>query len=104
MKKTYKILASVLATCCLLFGLFIVTANKPIKEIQTDQAPKPMGPYSQGVIAGQFLFISTGGIDPKTGQIGKTIEEQTLQTLKNVEAVLVASGLTLESVVKTDVY
>jgi 2-iminobutanoate/2-iminopropanoate deaminase len=79
-------------------------SEAPIRAILTDQAPAPMGPYSQGVVAGPFVFICTGGIDPDTGKIGQTIEEQTRQTLKNVEAILSEVGLTLENVVKADVF
>jgi len=77
-----------------------------IKAIQTDQAPQAIGPYSQAVAAGPFLFISGQiPIDPQTGTIkGATIEEQTEQVLNNIEAILHAANLTLEHVVKTEVY
>jgi 2-iminobutanoate/2-iminopropanoate deaminase len=77
-----------------------------IKAIQTDRAPQAIGPYSQAVAAGPFLFISGQiPIDPQTGTIkGSTIEEQTEQVLNNIEAILHAANLTLEHVVKTEVY
>ena len=77
-----------------------------IIEVSTDQAPKAIGPYSQAVRAGQYLFISGQlGVDPATGQMkGSTIEEQTDQVLNNIEAILNAEGLTFENVVKSEVY
>jgi 2-iminobutanoate/2-iminopropanoate deaminase len=76
------------------------------KAIHTDQAPKAIGPYSQAVAAGPFLFVSGQiPIDPQTGALcGETIEEQTVQVLNNIEAILYAAGLTLADVVKTEVY
>lgn len=77
-----------------------------LKSIHTDQAPKAIGPYSQAVAAGPFLFVSGQiPIDPQTGSLcGETIEEQTVQVLNNIEAILHAAGLTLENVAKTEVY
>lgn len=80
--------------------------NKDIRAINTDKAPKANGPYSQAVAAGSFLFIS-GQLptDPKVGKIvASTIEEQTKQVIDNIEAILNSEGLTLEHVVKADVF
>jgi 2-iminobutanoate/2-iminopropanoate deaminase len=64
-----------------------------------------MGPYSQGVRAGQFLFVAgQGPADPKTGRIASDIETQTRQTLNNVKAIIEASGLSLSDVVKTSLF
>jgi 2-iminobutanoate/2-iminopropanoate deaminase len=77
-----------------------------LKEINTDKAPKAIGPYSQAVQAGQFLFVSGQiPINPKTGKVDEgTIEWQTRQVFANIEAVLQAAGLTLNDVAKCEVY
>ncbi|MEM1986242.1 MAG: RidA family protein [Nitrososphaeria archaeon] len=74
--------------------------------IRTENAPTPIGPYSQAIKAGNFLFISgQGPIDPKTGKkIVGDIKEQTRQVLENIKSILEAAGLTLENVVKVNVY
>lgn len=71
--------------------------------IQTNDAPKAIGPYVQGRIANGFLFASGQvPLDPETGEIvGETIEEQTKQVLKNISAVLVEAGITSDDIVKT---
>ncbi len=74
--------------------------------IETDRAPAPIGPYSQAVRAGGFLFVS-GQIPvvPKTGVVvGGDIVAQTGQVLENLAAILVAGGSGIEKVVKTTVY
>ena len=64
-----------------------------------------MGPYSQGIKAGSFLFVAgQGPTDPKTGKISSDIESQTQQTLRNVKAIIEASGLTLGDVVKVSIF
>jgi 2-iminobutanoate/2-iminopropanoate deaminase len=78
-----------------------------MKEIiQTDNAPKPVGPYSQAVKAGGFLFVSGQlGIDPKQGKIvAQDITGQTRQVLENVKAILQAAGYAMADVVKTEVF
>jgi 2-iminobutanoate/2-iminopropanoate deaminase len=74
--------------------------------IQTDNAPGAIGPYSQAIKAGGFVFVS-GQIptDPQTGEfVAGGITEQTEQVLKNLKAVLEASGSSLAHVVKTTVF
>lgn len=74
--------------------------------ISTSKAPAAIGPYSQAIKIGDFLF-SSGQIplDPETSElVGEDIESQTRQVLNNVTAVLEAANLTLEDVVKTTVY
>jgi 2-iminobutanoate/2-iminopropanoate deaminase len=64
-----------------------------------------MGPYSQGIKAGSFLFIAgQGPADPKTGKMASDIETQTRQTLQNVKAIIEASGLSLSDVVKVSIF
>ena len=74
--------------------------------VKTNKAPQAIGPYSQGVIAGNFLFISGQiAIDPdKNEMISGTIEEQAEQVLNNIGAILNEAGLTYDNVVKTTVY
>jgi 2-iminobutanoate/2-iminopropanoate deaminase len=69
--------------------------------ITTDKAPRSLAAYSQGVIAGGLIFVAgQGPFDPATGQIiGQTIQEQTAQCLRNIEAILHAAGSSLEQVV-----
>lgn len=76
------------------------------QQVQTDNAPAAIGPYSQAIKAGGFVFVSGQiPIDPKTGQfVSGGIAEQTEQVLKNVSAVLEASGSSLDQVVKTTVF
>ena len=76
------------------------------KSIHSDHAPEAIGPYSQAVEAqGAICFVSGQlPIDPATGQFaGDSIEEQTEQALKNIQAILEAGGLTMANVVKTTV-
>ena len=76
------------------------------KVIATDAAPKAIGPYSQGIDSGSLVFVS-GQIpfDPATGQlVTGSIGEQADRVLKNIEAVLKASGLSMSHVVRTTVY
>ncbi len=74
--------------------------------ISTDQAPSAVGPYSQAIIAGEFVF--TAGqipMDPATGRLLEgDIQEQTRQVLSNVKAVLQAAGTSLDKVVKVTVF
>lgn len=77
------------------------------RAITTPDAPAAIGPYSQGISAGNLTFVSGQlPIDPKTGTIpsGASVEEQTRQALRNVEAVLNADDMTFDHVVKTTVY
>ena len=77
-----------------------------MQTVETEKAPLPIGPYSQAVRAGDFLFISGQiGVDPKTKAIvNGDIEAQTKQTLQNIEAILGAAGLSFEKVVKITVF
>lgn len=74
--------------------------------ILTSLAPQPIGPYSQAVAAGGFLFCSGQiALDPATGQISASdVEGQTRQVMKNVEAVLRAGGCGFQDVVKTTIF
>ncbi|HKP81575.1 MAG TPA: RidA family protein [Pyrinomonadaceae bacterium] len=76
------------------------------QRIQTENAPAAIGPYSQAIKAGGFVFVSGQvGFDPQTGQfVAGGIAEQTEQVLKNLSAVLEAAGSSLDQVVKTTVF
>jgi 2-iminobutanoate/2-iminopropanoate deaminase len=74
--------------------------------VATDKAPKAVGPYSQAVRAGEFLFCAGQiPLDPATGQlVAGGIQEQTARVLENIKAVLASQGIGLEHVVKTTVF
>src|SRR5579862_5112245 len=76
-----------------------------MKYINTEKAPKAVGPYSQAIVSNGFVFCSGQiGIDPKTSALVDGIEAQTQQVLKNLSEVLKASHSGLDKVVKTTVY
>jgi|TARA_B100001964_G_scaffold126542_1_gene139971 2-iminobutanoate/2-iminopropanoate deaminase len=74
--------------------------------IQTEQAPVAIGPYSQAIRIGDFLYTSGQiALDPESGIfLSGEIEEETEQTLKNISAILQAGGVNFENVIKTTVY
>lgn len=76
------------------------------EAISTDKAPAAIGPYSQGIRAGSFIFVSGQiPIDPKSGElVCGHIKEQTRQVLENLKNILEAGGSSLEKVVKTTIF
>ncbi|KAL6229387.1 hypothetical protein BDW75DRAFT_235249 [Aspergillus navahoensis] len=76
------------------------------KQVRTDTAPAPRPFYSQGVIAGDMVYVSGSlGIDPATGKMVEgTIADRTAQILKNIEEILNAAGSSLENVVKINIF
>ena len=76
------------------------------KVIQTENAPKPVGPYSQGIKVDKFLFVSGQvAIDPKEGRITTNgIKAQTVRVMENIKAILHAAGYNLSDVVQSNVY
>jgi len=77
-----------------------------MKEISTQNAPKPAGHYSQAIVHNNIVYVSGQlPIDPKTGEkrLG-SIEEQTEQALKNLSEILKAAGSSINQVIKTTVY
>jgi len=79
--------------------------HMPNKAIQTVSAPAAIGPYSQGIAAGNAAYVSGQlPIDPATGEFaGPDIVSQTRQSLRNVQSVLEANGMSMADVVKTTV-
>lgn len=78
-------------------------ANKIIK---TENAPAPIGPYNQAVMAGNMLFISGQiPLDTKSGELKMgSIEEETHLVMKNLEAILTEAGMNFSNVVKTSIF
>lgn len=74
-----------------------------MKKISTEQAPAAIGPYSQAIVAGDFLYASGQiPINPATGNVDAVgIKEQATQSIKNVGAILTEAGVTYDNVVKT---
>jgi len=76
-----------------------------MKVVNTDKAPRPVGPYSQALWAGEFLFISGQiGIEPRTGVLAEGLGAQFRQILKNLGAILDAASLRPEDIIKTVIY
>ncbi len=76
------------------------------KAISTDKAPQAIGPYSQAIQVGEFLFLSGQiPLDPSTGEMDREdIQGQTRRVMENLKAVLESQGLTMESIVKTTIF
>ncbi|MBI5299885.1 MAG: RidA family protein [Deltaproteobacteria bacterium] len=79
-----------------------------MKTILTENAPAPIGPYSQAIQAGDFLFLSGQiPLDPKTNQVmlfDGDVAKQTELVLKNISAILTAESLTFNAIVKTTIF
>lgn len=77
----------------------------PKSALTTDRAPQPAGAYSQGVVAGGFLYTAGfGPQDPATGEVADNVGDQTRQVLRNVGAVLAERGADFGDVVKATVH
>lgn len=74
--------------------------------IKTENAPAPIGPYSQAVMTGNMLYTSGQiAIDPKTGELVQgSIEEETEQVMENLKALLEAAGMGFDEVIKTTIF
>lgn len=77
-----------------------------MKKVSTTKAPQAIGPYSQAIVSGDFIFVSGQiPINPDTGVIAATdITTQTEQVIKNIAAILESAGSSLDKVVKTTCY
>jgi 2-iminobutanoate/2-iminopropanoate deaminase len=105
------ILLALIFGCGVLLGALytmylIPPAAHPVKNVlSSKQAPEPIGPYSQGVRAGDLVFLSGQiGLDPATGTLSGDAEAQTTRAMENLKAVLAASGLSFSDVVQTRIY
>lgn len=77
--------------------------NKQV--IKTDNAPEAIGPYSQGIIVGDFVYTSGQiPINPKTGIMETDIKLATKQSIENIKAILEEVGTSLENVIKTTIF
>jgi 2-iminobutanoate/2-iminopropanoate deaminase len=75
------------------------------RRVSTTGAPAALGPYSQAIVAGGFVFCSgTVGIDPETGEASPGIAEQTDRALANLAAILAAAGTSMAHLVKTTIF
>ncbi|MBQ7217071.1 MAG: reactive intermediate/imine deaminase [Synergistaceae bacterium] len=75
------------------------------RVVATDKAPAAIGPYSQAIQAGDFLYVSGQiPVDPKTGNVPAEIQAQARQSLENLKAIVEAAGYALSDVVKTTVF
>ena len=73
--------------------------------ISTNAAPAAIGPYSQAIKIGNFLFISGQiPVDPATGNIPDGIKAQTAQSISNIKAILAEAGISISNVIKTTVF
>ncbi len=76
-----------------------------MKLINTDKAPAAIGPYSQALDMGSMVFVSGQiPVDPATGAMPESIEEQTAQSLSNLKNILAQAGLSTANVIKTTVF
>lgn len=77
-----------------------------MKNVFSPDAPQPIGPYSQAIIVGNFVFVSGQiGLDAKTGElVSSKIEEQTEFAIRHIEAILKSVNLELKNVVKTTIF
>lgn len=76
-----------------------------ITELKTNNAPAAIGPYSQGLTSGELVFVSGQiPVNPATGVMADTIEEQTAQCLSNLRSVLAEAGCTMANIIKTTVF
>jgi 2-iminobutanoate/2-iminopropanoate deaminase len=76
-----------------------------LRAVSTDAAPKPVAAYSQGIVAGGFLFTAGQiGLDPATNALVEGLDAQVERALENVRAVLAAQRLTVADLVKVTVY
>ena len=74
------------------------------RRVIAPPGPKPVGPYSPGILADDFLYVSGQGGRDAEGKLPATIEGQVRQTLQNVKVIVEAAGLTMEHVVYSQVY
>ena len=86
--------------------MFLNTERKiQMKEIKTNNAPSAIGPYSQAIVCDNMVFTSGQiPVNPQTGEIPSSIEEQANQVFSNIKALLKAAGTSIDKVIKTTVF
>jgi 2-iminobutanoate/2-iminopropanoate deaminase len=89
-----------------LLALVATAATRAEDVINTESAPRPVAPYSQAVVAGDTVYLAGQvALDPATGEFrAGTVAEETQQTLRNMEAILKASGLSLDNLVSVTIF
>ncbi|MBQ4552533.1 MAG: RidA family protein [Clostridia bacterium] len=76
-----------------------------IKAVSTVNAPAAIGPYSQAIAAGEFVYLSGQlGVDPATGNMENSVEAQAERAISNMKAILAEAGLDISRVIKTTVF
>lgn len=108
MKHTFFYSFAVIAIGFLLFMNFAgkKESDPQYNVIRTDNAPQPIGPYSQAIRKGNAVFVSGQiAIDPKTGALDTAdIKKETVRVLDNIKAILAASSMTMNDIAKTTIY
>ena len=76
------------------------------RVVNTERAPRPVGPYSQAVVAGDFVYVAgQGPMDVTSGQMVRdSVQAETRQVLRNIQSILEAAGASMADVVKCNVY
>jgi reactive intermediate/imine deaminase len=94
------------STLALVLTLFIAfpAVQGTQRRLIAPPGPKPVGPYSPGIVAGDFLYVSGQGARDRDGKLPDTVDGQVRQTLDNVKGIVEAAGLTMEHVVYSQVY
>jgi len=93
-----------LKVIALLGSLAVPASSVELKAIVPAASPAPIGPYSPGISAGDYLYVAGQGAKTPDGKLPDTFEAQVRQTLLNVKTIVEAAGLTMEHVVYTQVY
>lgn len=88
----------------LLLFLLALSGAAADRRVIFPPGTKPVGPYSPGILAGDFLYVSGQGVKTPDGKVPPTFEEQTAQCLENIKTIVEAAGLTMEHVVYTHAY
>ena len=98
-------LIGIIAGFCL-YAVMFAPSPHPVKQVVfTETAPTPVGPYSQAVRSGDFVFISGQiGLDPTTGNLSATTGSQMVRVMDNLKSVLQKAGLDFSDVVQTRIY
>jgi reactive intermediate/imine deaminase len=99
-----RIMQGLPSVSVLLLLAIAVSAQSTPKRVIAPPGPKPVGPYSPGIVAGDFLYVSGQGARDREGNLPATVDAQVRQTLENVKVIVEAAGLTMAHVVYSQVY